>query len=155
MSKRNLIGVDHSGRMNAIARDGEATHSIHHTPAIARGMEARTHTRATLGVPPKAKGYAVPIHNGMTERQQALKGMQHANPTAPDANPASPLSKEPAGKPFVGKPVAVVPGQRSRTSPHNSALGAAILAEAFSNSACDDRMAHGINPILPGTTKEN
>jgi hypothetical protein len=91
-------------------------------------------------------------HGGMTSRQLALKGMQHANAVAPDANPASPLSKEPAGKPFVGKPVPVSPGMRSRTAPHNPALGAAILAEAFAASSADDCNAHGINPALPSRT---
>jgi hypothetical protein len=153
---RLKTGIGADGTMNAAARSGEVTHDVHHTPALARGMEAQTHTRATLGKPPKAKGYAVSIHNGMTERQQALKGMQHANATAPDANPASPLSKEPQGKPFIGKSVPPSPGMRSRTSATNlDALGKAVLAEAFAASSADDRTAHGIAPGLPTQTNEN
>jgi hypothetical protein len=74
---------------------------------------------------------AVSVHDGMTRRQQSGFAMGHANPTAPDANPASPMSKEPAGKRLA--PVEVVPGQRSRTAPHSAALGAAILASAIKN----------------------
>jgi hypothetical protein len=61
---RNKIGHGHDGRMNALARPGEASHDVHHTPAIARGMEPQQHTNATLGKPGKAKGYAVPPHPG-------------------------------------------------------------------------------------------
>ena len=75
--------------------------------------------------------HPVLVHGGMTERQLALKGMQHANAVAPDANPASPLTKEPQGKNFAS--VKATPGMRSRTSPHDPALGAAILAEALCN----------------------
>jgi len=66
---RLKTGVDHSGRSNAIARGNEATHSTHHTPAIARGMEAQQHDHATLGKPGKAKGVATPVHAGMHSRQ--------------------------------------------------------------------------------------
>jgi hypothetical protein len=76
--------------------------------------------------------HPVMVHGGMTERQLALKGMQHANAVAPDANPESPLTKEAGRKTYA--PVAVSPGMRSRTAPHNPALGAAILAEAMCNS---------------------
>ena|ERR1700722_5727150 len=152
---RLKTGIGADGRMNAASRPGEAVHDVHHAPAIARGMEAQQHTTATLGKAPKAKGYAVSLHNGATERQRALQGMGHANSTAPDANPANPLSKIPAGKPFVGKPVPVSPGMRSRTAPHDPALARAILAEAFANSAADDRQAHcGIDPRLPIATSE-
>jgi hypothetical protein len=71
------------------------------------------------------------VHGGMTERQLALKGMQHANAVAPDANPQSPLTKEPGRKTFA--PVQAVPGQRSRTSKHDPLIGAAILASALCN----------------------
>jgi hypothetical protein len=71
------------------------------------------------------------IHGGMTSRQLALKGMQHGNSTEPDANPSSPLSKEPQGKRLA--PVAVTPGMRSRTAPHDAALGTAILDAALKN----------------------
>jgi hypothetical protein len=71
------------------------------------------------------------VHDGMTERQKSGFAMGHANATAPDANPASPVSKEPAGKHYP-TPQAV-PGQRSRTSQHSAALGAAILANALKN----------------------
>jgi hypothetical protein len=78
-----------------------------------------------------AKKHVTPItyHGGMTARQQSLKGMQHATAVAPDANPASPMNKEPGRK--VLAPVQVKPGMRSRTSPHDPALGAAILATAL------------------------
>jgi hypothetical protein len=71
------------------------------------------------------------VHGAMTERQMALKGMQHANAVAPDANPASPLTKEPGRKTFA-TPMPII-GQRSRTSPHDPALGQAILATALYN----------------------
>jgi len=73
----------------------------------------------------------IEVAQGMTRRQQSGFAMGHANASAPDANPASPLAKIPEGKAFVGKPVQAVPGMRSRTSQHNPALGAAILASAI------------------------
>ena len=80
------------------------------------------------GVPKRAH-VVVPAY-GMTRRQLDGIAMGHANATAPDANPASPITKEPQGKAFIGKPVAVSPGMRSRTSQHDTALGTAILASA-------------------------
>ena len=155
MSERNKIGVGHDGTHNAFAKSGEPVLAVHHDPNIARRADAMHGDKSIARSGASKKLHPISIHNAMTERQQALKGMQHANAVAPVANPASPLSKIPAGKPWIGKPVPVSPGQRSRTAPHNPALGQAILAEAFCNSACDDRMAHGISPILPNTTKEN
>jgi len=75
--------------------------------------------------------HPVTLHGGMTARQQSLNAMGHATAVAPDANPASPLTKEPQGKTLA--PVQAKPGMRSRTSPHDPALGAAILASALSN----------------------
>jgi hypothetical protein len=71
---------------------------------------------------------AVAVHDGMTRRQTSFNAMGHANATALDANPASPLTKEPAGKTLA--PVQATPGMRSRTSPHDPALGQAILEAA-------------------------
>jgi hypothetical protein len=96
------------------------------------GDAARGHAHPDIardGAPKRVE--KVLVHGGMTRRQMAGFAMGHANATAPDANPASPLSKEPQGKNFA--PVRAVPGQRSRTSQHNPALGAAILASAQKN----------------------
>lgn len=138
MSKRNTTGIGPDGKSNALARKGEAILTPHHGPALARNQEAQQHTRATLGKAPKPKGYEISIHDGMSDRQKALQGMQHANAGAPDANPASPLSKEPAGKAFVGKCAPISPGTRSRTNAGHSGmtpddLGSAIMAEAVCN----------------------
>jgi hypothetical protein len=156
MSARNKIGVGHDGTHNAFAKRGEPVLAVHHDPNIARRADAMHGDKsiARSGAPKRL--HPVSIHNAMTERQQALKGMQHANAVAPDANPASPLSKIPAGKEFVGKPVPASPGMRSRTSQHSPDLGKFILAEAFANSSADDRMALcGINPTLPIATNED
>ncbi len=85
---------------------------------------------ATDGAPKHV--HAIPIHGGMTERQSALAGMGHANATAPDANPANPLAKEPQGKRLV--PAPVKPGMRSRTMPHSPLLGELIMSEALNGA---------------------
>ena len=129
---RSKIGVGADGSHNAFAKSGEPTLAVHHDPNEARkGDHGVKGNIARDGAPKRM--HPVSIHNGMTERQQALAGMGHANATAPDANPASPLSKEPQGKAFIGKPVPATPGMRSRTAPHDPNLGAAILAEALCN----------------------
>jgi hypothetical protein len=61
--------------------------------------------------------------------------MGHANATAPDANPASPLSKEPQGKAFVDRQVSVHPGSaRNRAVVHDPGLTDAIFREAMAAS---------------------
>jgi hypothetical protein len=128
--KRITSGTDHSGKSNAFAKPGEATLAVHHDPNEARKGDVGVKGNIARDGAPK-RMHPVSVHNGMTERQQALKGMQHANAVAPDANPASPLSKEPGRKTFA--PVAVSPGMRSRTAPHDAALGVAILDAALKN----------------------
>lgn len=174
MTKRLKTGHGLDGRPNYAARPGEAIHDVHHTPAIARGMEAQQHTNATLGKPGKPKGYAVPPHNGMHTRSR--DGGVHLGGDAlsrATADPSNPLGGAPRGK--VLTPVQPVPGQRSRTSDtlHSGApgqnhargkpnvdairgLGAAILAEAFANSAPDDPQAHGYGVgSLPDAVNED
>lgn len=161
MAARSKIGNSHDGSHNAFAKPGEPTLKVHHDPNRPRvhdGMVERASGNIARAGAPK-KFHPVSIHNGMTERQQALAGMGHANATAPDANPANPLSKEPQGKDFVGKSVPVVPGMKNRTTAAHSGvdpqtLGRAILAEAFAASSADDRFAHGIDPVLPVSTTE-
>jgi hypothetical protein len=145
-SDKSPFGVGHDGRpkgvpnapgMHTPARGADAFKG-HHVPGnLARNGAPKNH-------------HDVPVHGGMTARQTALKGMGHANATAPDANPASPVSKEPQGKRLT--PVQPVPGQRSRTTdtlhagapgenhargkanpPDLKSLGAAVLAEALCN----------------------
>jgi hypothetical protein len=134
---RNKIGVSAAGSHNAFARKGEPALAVHHDPNEARKGDHGVKGNVARDGAPK-RMHPVSIHNGMTERQQALAGMQHANAVAPDANPASPLSKEPQGKAFIGKSVPVVPGMRSRTNAAHSGtdletLGKCILAEAVCN----------------------
>jgi len=145
---RYAIGVGRDGTHNAFARKGERTLAVHHDPNEARKGDSGVPGNIARDGAPK-RMHPVSIHRNMTERQQALKGMQHANATAPDANPASPLSKIPEGKSFVGKSVPVSPGMRSRTTGaafDHAALGRAMLDEAFASSAPDDRWAHGRKP---------
>ncbi len=70
-------------------------------------------------------------HGGMTKRQVSMNAMGHAHATAPDANPASPMTKEPGAK--VLTPPAIKPGMKNRTSPGTDLheLGRAILATAL------------------------
>jgi hypothetical protein len=129
--KRITTGTDHSGKSNAFARPGEPALAVHHDPNEAR--------KGDVGIAPKfmkpaAKKvmHPVSLHNSATEQQKALTGMGHAMGSAPDANPANPVSKEPNRKTFA--PVAVSPGMRSRgPQPHDAALGVAILNEALKN----------------------
>lgn len=128
--KRITSGTAHDGTSNAFAKPGEATLAIHHDPNLARtgdhGVKGNIARNGAL-----KRMHPVSIHNGMTERQQALQGMGHATAVAPDANPANPMSKEPQGKRLA--PVAVSPAMRSRTAPHDAALGVAILDAALKN----------------------
>jgi hypothetical protein len=96
------------------------------------------------------------IHSGMGGHQKAgagVGGMGHATAgvaggvTIPTSKAAAPLAHAYGSIPKSGKPAAKpVPGQRSRTKPHDPALGQAILDAAFSASAPDDRAAHGRKP---------
>jgi hypothetical protein len=93
------------------------------------------------------------IHSGMGEHQKAgagVGGMGHATAaiaggvTIPASKAAAPLAHAYGSIPKSGKPAAQpVPGQRSRTKPHDPALGEAILNAAFDASAPDDCRAHG------------
>ncbi len=98
MSKRNTTGIGPDGKSNASARKGEAILTPHHGPALTRNQEAQQHTRATLGKAPKPKGYEISIHDGMSDRQKALQGMQHANAGAPNADPALTAQQRTGGK---------------------------------------------------------
>lgn len=92
-----------------------------------------------------------PVHPGMRTVSRTT-GQVHPGGDAlsrADADPASPIGGAPRGKMLAD--VKPVPGQRSRTSPHDPALGKAILAEALNASAPDDRMAFG---KLPTDMKE-
>ena len=124
-------GNGHDGASNAFAKSGEPTLAVHHDPNVARRGDVGVKGHIARDGAPK-RLHPVSLHNGATERQRALAGMGHANATAPDANPASPLSKEPQGKAFVGCGVAAHPGM-SNTSRHDPDLGRAILAEAMAD----------------------
>ncbi len=136
--------------------DVHLPHVQHHVPGLARGQEAQTHTKATLGVAPKPKGYPIAINGAFR---------------ADIANPASPLGGAPRGKRLT--PPAINPGcrdrsgdalasetagmahKRSKALPDTLAdLGRAILDEALSYSSADDRRALGIG-TLPQAVKEN
>jgi hypothetical protein len=116
MSKKpSIFQPDHLGRHTPMALH-PATVVSHQSHGLGADQAARHGDRPNIARD-GGKGKLVrptPIHGGMTRRQLALKGMQHANESAPDANPASPLSKEPAGKAFIGRAVGVNPGTRSR-----------------------------------------
>ncbi len=132
-------GVGHDGKSWAFSKPGEATLEVHHDPNRARLGDSGVKGNIARDGAPKAL-HPVSIHNGMTERQRSLAGMGHANASAPDANPASPMNKEPGRKEFpAAKPVI---GHRSRNAPHSAALGDAILQEAFKSSALDDCVAY-------------
>jgi hypothetical protein len=113
------------------------------------------------GAPKKV--HSVAIHGGMSKQTKSgyvAFGGDHASAidslsgnTVPAANMAAPgwgnagvqsghpFAKAPASK--VARPTPPSFGQRSRTAPHSAELGAAILQEAFKNSASDDCVAHG------------
>jgi len=138
------IGPDHGGREPPIKTHpgmviSHASHSAVAGQPARGGNIARDAGRGKNIRP-------TPVHGGMTERQMALKGMQHGNSTEPDANPSSPLSKIPAGKAFVGQSVPAAFGMKSRgplTHDANCALGKAILDAAYSAGSPDDRMTKG------------
>jgi hypothetical protein len=145
---RNTIGVGLDGKHNAFARKGEATLAVHHDPNEARKGDPGVKGNIARDGAPK-RMHPVSIHNGMTERQQTLQGMGHATaldslsgqtvtPGKTNSVPGwgngglrsgNPMAHAPASKNL--KPVAVTPGMRSRTSQHDPAIGAAILASAL------------------------
>jgi hypothetical protein len=121
-------GNGHDGISNAFRKAGEPPGlQVHHDPNDARKGDVGVKGNIARDGAPK-RMHPVSVHNGMTERQQALKGMQHANATAPDANPASPLSKEPQGKCLT--PPAPHPGMKKPTC-DLADLGRAVLSEAL------------------------
>jgi hypothetical protein len=93
------------------------------------------------------------IAHGIGEHQKAgagVGGLSHAvaavagGVTMPTSKAAAPMQHAYGSIPKSGKSAAKpVPGQRSRTKPHDPALGEAILQAAFDASAGDDRKAHG------------
>jgi hypothetical protein len=130
---RIISGNGHDGTSNAFRKGNEPPGlQVHHDPNVARAHDVGVKGNIARDGAPK-RMHPVSVHNGMTDRQQALAGMGHANATAPDANPASPLSKEPQGKAFVGAPIPVKPGMHTPGRDHDPMLGAAILAEALKN----------------------
>lgn len=111
---------------------------IHHTPGLARELEAAEHGAkpVCLGKAPKPKGYPIHIHSG-------TPGQNY------DSNPANPLnSGPPRGK--VLTPVQPSPGMRSRTNegavkPSLAEDSACILNEASNAKGSDfhDRARFG------------
>lgn len=96
-----------------IARDGAPKH-VH--AILTHGGQHRT-TGTNIGAP----------------KSETLKSI-------PDAS--SPLARDPTKPGKVMRPVAAVPGQRSRTSRHDPALGAAILQEACERTGGPDHPAN-------------
>lgn len=159
----------------AIKKNDSFSHMSH-----GLGDHATGHTHpgniARDGAPKRV--HAVPIHGGMSKQSTggAAFGGDHASAidavsgnvvvpgnvrAAPGWGNAGVQAGHPFAKPPVSKatrPVAVKPGMRSRTHPHTPELGRAMLAEAFRNSAADDRIAHRRGPdghTLPDAVNEN
>jgi hypothetical protein len=117
--------------------------NVHHVSDRTHEFEAHKGGNiARAGGKPKVS--VVQVHGGMTRQQSdaaGLGGMGHATAVidggqklATDA-PAAPLQHAYGSQiPKVRSAAPVKPGMRSRTAPHDPALGAAILAEAMSNS---------------------
>jgi hypothetical protein len=133
-TKPSIFQPDHTGKQSAVN-----IHPGMHSPA--RGAEAFVgHSVcgniARDGAPKNHRD--VPIHGGMTAQQQAMRGMGHPMAGAPDASSANPLDPEAPAKRLA--PVAIVPGQRSRTSDCDDALhaarGRAMIDQAIAAS-CD------------------
>jgi len=120
----------------------QAQSNVHHVSDRTHEFEAqRGGNIARAGGKPKRN--VVQVHGGMTRQQSdaaGIGGMGHGVAVidggvklATDA-PAAPLQHA-YGRVLKTRPAPqVVPGMRSRTTPHDPALGQAILAEAFCNS---------------------
>lgn len=184
-TKRTPFQPDHTGKHNVPVHPGmEISHSSH-APSRQREHDAMRERGANhsgidarVGSVPK-NSRPVPIHGGMhrvVQGQPVTGGGHHASAldavsgntvvpgnvrTAPGWGNAGvqsghPFAKAPSTK--ATRPVAVKPGMRSRTHPHTPELGRAMLAEAFRNSAADDRIAHRRGPdghTLPDAVNEN
>jgi len=92
-------GKAHDGTDNAFARGKEASLAVHHDPNEARAADHGVKGNIARDGALK-RLHPVSLHNSATKRQQSMNAMGHANASAPDANPASPLSKEPSRKVF-------------------------------------------------------
>lgn len=159
-AKRYAHSVGHDGVSNAIARSGEPEHAVHHVPALARGMEAQQHTTATLGKPPKPKGYPISVHNAMRHVTsgntfQSISRTEAAKP--PEASGPNPLEPDYRRLGAKQQNVPIYPGMRSRQLPMSQdqhfALGKAILDEAYRASGSDTQWTWA--PTLPDVTTED
>lgn len=86
----------------------------HHGPAQARAIEAAQHDKATLGKPPKPKGYPIYLTHGHS---------------APDASGPSPLDPTAQGK--HEPPVMVHPGMTRQQIAGATFNGEDVLKEAL------------------------
>lgn len=125
---------------------------------LARGMEARTHTTATLGKAPKPKGYPIVIHDGMRSTNRNTGTSEWGGHGASyDANPANPLNAgPPQGKRLT--PVQPSPGMVRQTNsdkvqPSLADESTRVLNEAGAARGSDqfDRARFG---TLPDTVNE-
>lgn len=131
---RYAIGVDHSGKPRGIARPGEATLEVHHSPNAPRvheGMEEQQHTsrarRSTTG-----KQFAdVAPHKGMTRQQinmAGVGGMGHAT-SIDGVLGSNPLAADPLPKRTTD--LVVKPGMRNRVKVDGAFHGPPGLAHAL------------------------
>lgn len=141
----SIHGPSHTGapKDGFYAKPGEGRHVSHpHSiPNQARGMEAQTHTTATLGKPPKMKraGHEqIPIAAGMLSHHRHSGEFRFGGMEASyDANPANPLSAgPPRGKRLT--PPAASPGMRLRRL---DALASGAPGTAHAAFGDDDRAA--------------
>ena len=144
-----VLQPDHSGRVSRDTPDGVVTHLSH-----GLGDHVRGHTHpgniARDGAPKRVT--PVKAHGSSTLRQTSFNAMGHANSEAPDASPASPLSKEPSGKAFVGRSVPTYPGQRSRVGETGVAKPGAAHAAAMARG---DAGRHVLGQLIMGEALAN
>ena len=160
--KPNVFQPDHLGRPTpdkpgpALTRSHSPGRAKEHAAHVVYGAERQF----SGGIDPRVGGKPkhdgdLKIHGGMIRQTESgpafggdhasamdsLTGLKTVPGKPGEGAPAHPLTAAAGAKNYASaKPVI---GHRSRTAPHESKLGEALLAEAFDASGTDDCMAHG------------
>jgi hypothetical protein len=179
MSKQDTVPLNPPFHSHNAHMDGR---QIEHDAARERGAQRSYGGNIDPRVAGKPKAqHSIKIHGGMNKvsrsgqhvvgahAAEALDSLTGANvvPGNVQSSPGWGNGGVRTGGPITAhatdrknlKAVAVSPGMRSRTSPHSTELGEAILQQAFRAGATDDALAHGRDRAtgakLPLGVKEN
>lgn len=107
----------------------------HESHGLADRVGRKTGNVALDGAPKRVT--QVPVHGGMHRTTGTNIGAPVTAPLSSIPDASNPLASDPTTVNSKQHAVPVSPGMRSRTSPHDPALGKAILAEAYARAEPD------------------